>query len=227
MKVIHILLIIIFILFTILGVKVYNSNKEPEYSISDIQEILDKANHIKNYECIIDNKYGLVFKSYKKKENIICIEDRSTKRIYNYELNSYLSVCDDGVKGEKFYIEDTISHSEYKFTSSNSLSCGISPHNILLVESIDIIKIKEVKFDGNNCLKIIFKIAPEDTPAYFQNGKGYFKGNLWLNKDNGLIMKIQDAETKREFEPEYKFDTVTDKDLNPDLSHYRKLPKYN
>ena len=88
MKVIHILLIIIFILFTILGVKVYNSNKEPEYSISDIQEILDKANHIKNYECIIDNKYGLVFKSYKKKENIICIEDRSTKRIYNYELNS-------------------------------------------------------------------------------------------------------------------------------------------
>lgn len=210
MKVIHILLIIIFILFTILGVKVYNSNKEPEYSISDIQEILDKANDIKNYECKLDNC------TYKRKDYKIVKANENVISIADYFQDEAIIFK----PGTTTYISTKV--------GKNAIPEEIYSANSLIIDDLSklkLIKLKETKYNEEECFEVKFKGVYINDGWLSESSEYSYHLTIWINCKNGLIMKSEAKMLgKRQInEYIYKFNTVTEEDVTPDLTGYEKV----
>ena len=204
MKTIKILLIAIIMLATLLGFKIYNNNKEPKYTLQDIQQILKKSEELTNYECEIN--FG-EFKYYKRKNNKIFLQSNSNQMIYrDYDKNMQI-ICKD-LDNKKFYIESNISIQE--IPSSNLYTTTFSADE-LPTQGFKLIKVKKEKYNGANCLKTEFENKKEQPFI------------LWIDINTGLVMKVDSLDgTINEYK--YKFDTVTESDVTPpDLFGYTKL----
>lgn len=209
MKRIYILLIIIFILAAILGIKIYNSknpSKYLKYSLEDIQKILDKANKIKNYECKEINGKGCYYFSYvslyKKKDNKILYGLRNGYTINDYDSRKAITYSNSTVS-KKIWFETEMLEYE-KPTTSNFLTIGYKGE-ISSSESLRVID--KAKYKGKNCL--IITMRNEDSI------------NIWVDIENGLVLKVDDG--KEIYEYEYSFNTVTEEDVTPDLTGYEKI----
>ena len=196
MKRIYILLIIILILFGILWIRINNSNNKPEYSLRDIQKILDKAEDIKNYECELED--GTI---YKRKNNKVCIEESTngTNHIRDYEAKTVITYDEKN----KIYMINKLDEELELFANTYA---GLSNNS---VSRINIASIKEEKYRGNQCLK--FEISEKNLVWTY-----------WINVENGFIMKMKYSNGKvHEFN--CKLNVVTDEDINPDLTGYKKV----
>lgn len=204
MKTIEILLIVILILATILGIRIHNSNKKPEYTLRDIQLILKKSEQLTNYECEIN--FG-EFKYYKRKNNKISLQSNSNQMIYrDYDKNMQIT-CKD-LDNKKFYIESNISIQE--IPSSNLYTATFSADE-LPIQGFKLKNVKKENYNGANCLKTEFENKEEKTSIF------------WIDINTGLVMKVDFLDgTKNEYK--YKFDTVTESDVTPpDLTGYTKI----
>lgn len=200
MKAIKILLIVIIILAALLGLKIYNENKEPEYTLKDIQEILKKSEQLINYECAINLGQ---FKYYKRKDNKIFLQSDTDYTVYR-DYDKKIEIVCKFFDNKKVYIEKELEKDE--IPSSNLYTATFSADELLTLG----VKIKSVKKESE-CLKVEFENKNNQTYTF------------WINNNNGLIMKaglLKDGTIK---EYTYKFDTVADEDVTPNLIGYTKL----
>lgn len=215
MKVINVLLIIIFILFVILGIKIYHSNSsEHEYSVQDIQKILDKAKDIKNYECTIgDVQYKRKdYKIYTKsnENNIVAITDYLYDEQISYDIDTI---------EEMGYIKMEPQIKEIYSSNSWIINDGDISH----YDNLEILVAKEEKNENTQYLKVEFKTTTQ-MPLWLDDNETVISANItiWIDINNGLIMKIKNA-VGEVHEFNYEFNTVTDEDVNPDLTGYKKI----
>ena len=203
MKVYKVLIITIIVLFIILGIRIHTSNTKQEYSLQDIKKILNKADRLENYECEID--YGQ-YAYYKKKNNKIFLESQNGLKDYkDYDRNIEI-ICNINEKG-KFYIEKNLTLE--KIPSSN-LYTGTVAAEELSSTVTEIISVKQKEYNGMTCLKAELKDKRERVAVF------------WIDIDTGLIMKAEFSDgTIKEYK--YKFDTVTESDVTPNLSGYTKV----
>lgn len=204
MKTIEILLIVILILATILGIKIYNNNKKPEYTLRDIQLILKKADQLTNYECEIN--YGL-YKNYKRKDSKMVLKQSDSDSVLYKDYDKQLQVVCKPADGKNYYIEKDLQ--ETAIPSSNLYTSGFTPDELVTLE-IELLSVKEEKFKEKNCLKVEL------------NDKEDREMILWIDMYSGLVMKLQSNEGEV-FEIVYKFDTVKEEDVTPDLTGYTKI----
>lgn len=194
MKRYQLLLIIILILTIILGIKIYNTNKKPEYSQEQINQILEKAQNLKNYKCTAnindeiffdyirnDNKLLIGYPNFGSKNYSYRDYDESTELLYSEEKKIAI----------KKQIDNTL-----KLSSSNLyLGIDTSQCNYLKKEQIN----------GIDCIKVK------------SNANSSYETYIWISIESGLIYKEYskniDTNEKKIIEVDYEFNTVTDKDF--------------
>ncbi len=197
MKVYKILLIIILILAIILGIRIYNDKKEPEYSAKEIKNILDKSKNIENYQFTLDNhtykRKGKLVLETSSDSDITLIRDYETKKRYAFSTI------------KKTYIEDKLN------------SIDVYDANMLLTfQSNEFIPmnstyIKKVKTRTGQFIKLKCNWSTNENV------------NIYVDLATGLIVKFE-KENGEKKEINYSFDTVTDKDFEiPDISNYNLI----
>lgn len=206
MKRIYVLLIIVFILFGILCMKINNSNKEHEYSLSDIQKILDKTNHITNYECTITCN-GEFFEKRSIKDNKMRIKDTDN-----------IEVMVDFVQDKVISMNTTTKMYSQMSAQQNGWETKQLKIKSLanIRSSFRMTRVENESYNKTSCLKITY----ED-----ENG-GFEPSYIWIDPNNGLILKYIKTYINSHndiYECNYSFNTVTDKDVNPDLTGYKKI----
>lgn len=204
MKITKIVLIIISILTVLIGIRIYNNNKELKYTLRDIQQILKKSDQLTNYECEIN--LG-IFKYYKRKDNKIFLQSDVNQRVYrDYDKNKQI-VCKT-LNNKNYYIEQDLTSA--KVPSSNLYISGFEVDELLTLDC-ELLSVKKQKYNKKNCLKVELKNKEENEIVF------------WIDIDTGLILKCKSLDEEI-VEFIYEFDTVTDEEVtHPDLSEYKKI----
>lgn len=203
MKVYKILIITIIILLIILGIRIHTNNSRQKYSLQDIKILFNKADSLNNYVCEVN--YGEIIR-YRRKDNRILLElENGSKDYKDYSKNTEI-VCSDK-NDKKFYIEKELT---LKDMPSSNLYTGTIAAEELSSTVSEVISVKEKKYNGLICLKAELKDKNERIAVF------------WIDIDTGLIMKAEFPDgTIKEYK--YKFDTVTESDVTPNLSGYTKI----
>ena len=198
MKRYQILLIIILVLLIILGIKIYNSNKQPEYTSEEIRSILEKSAEIDNYQVTV-NGY-----TYKRKGKLV-LEARSntdTILIRDYENQKKI----DYSKEKKICITMQLNSNEV-YNSNQFLA--LQTNDFIASNST---YIKTININDLKCIKLKCNWIT-DNNAY-----------LYVDVATGLIIKIESDSSIEQMEINYSFNTVTDEDFKlPDLSDYKVI----
>ena len=204
MKITKIVLIIISILTVLIGIRIYNNNKELKYTLRDIQQILKKSDQLTNNESEIN--LG-IFKYYKRKDNKIFLQSDVNQRVYrDYDKNKQI-VCKT-LNNKNYYIEQDLTSA--KVPSSNLYISGFEVDELLTLDC-ELLSVKKQKYNKKNCLKVELKNKEENEIVF------------WIDIDTGLILKCKSLDEEI-VEFIYEFDTVTDEEVtHPDLSEYKKI----
>lgn len=216
MKVYQILLIIILVLVIILGIRVYNSNKQPEYSQEEVKAILDKAQNIRNYKYISKNNHGTELNKYIRKENEVYFQTLINDNIVyiNADEMAHYAISNS----EKVVVKTKVITNNVP-TSNNVTNNMVPKGNSLYTNSeYNANILSKYEFDkaescmGKECIRL--------------KGKETLDENIWFDIDTGLIMKIASKDEKYQVTYSYEFNTVTDDDFKlPDFSDYKVIEK--
>lgn len=224
MKEVKILVIIIIILAIIFGIKISGvfENKE-ELTLEQVKEIIAKSENIKNYT--YKNNYNGEEILRKYNNNKEYFEMNGNKYYTDYEKNEAIAIVKDS---KKVLIMNTILKEEMK---------SLKESFYLTAENAEEYNyIGEEIYKGKNCIVIELNRKYEEIEGldwYFNKSEKeiinekyknqMIKNQIWIAKDEGVILKVVsklgDEESVQEFE--FEFNCVSDEEVQaPDLSGY-------